>query len=76
VPLALYNSLEAPAFEKYPLLKLFQEFLLENGAEAALMSGSGSSTFAIVRDKTKAEELGERFKARFGDRNWQAIVPA
>jgi 4-diphosphocytidyl-2-C-methyl-D-erythritol kinase len=76
VPLALYNSLEAPAFEKYPLLKLFQEFLLENGAEAALMSGSGSSTFAIVRDKTKAAELGERFKARFGDRNWQAIVPA
>ena len=73
---ALYNSLEAPVFEKYPLLALFKEFLLENGADAALMSGSGSSTFAIVRDKAKAEELGERFKARFGARNWQTIVPA
>jgi 4-diphosphocytidyl-2-C-methyl-D-erythritol kinase len=73
---ALYNSLESPAFEKYPLLALFKEFFLEHGAEAALMSGSGSSIFAIARNKSKAEDLGEKFKARFGDRNWQAIVPA
>jgi 4-diphosphocytidyl-2-C-methyl-D-erythritol kinase len=73
---ALYNSLEAPALEKYPLLALFQEFLLENGADGALMSGSGSSTFALARNKSKAEELAEKFKSKFGDRNWMAIVPA
>src|SRR5262249_40347887 len=28
---ALYNSLEAPALKKYPLLQLFQEFLRANG---------------------------------------------
>src|SRR5262249_9424088 len=27
-----YNSLEAPALDKYPLLSLFQDFLRENGA--------------------------------------------
>ena len=31
-----YNSLEAPALEKYPLLALFQEFLRANGAAATL----------------------------------------
>ena len=39
-----YNSLEAPAFDKFPVLALYQEFLRENGALAALMSGSGSTT--------------------------------
>src|SRR5271154_829258 len=37
-----YNSLEAPALGKFPILALFQEFLRANGALAALMSGSGS----------------------------------
>ncbi len=63
-----YNSLEAPALEKYPLLELFQEFLRANGAVAALMSGSGSSTFAILPNKSAAETLCEKFKAKFGMR--------
>src|ERR1041385_2353035 len=35
---AFNNSLEAPAFEKFPLLPIFREFFLANGATAALMS--------------------------------------
>src|SRR5271156_6306808 len=46
-----YNSLEAPALEKYPLLALYQEFLRANGATAALMSGSGSTTFALAENQ-------------------------
>jgi 4-diphosphocytidyl-2-C-methyl-D-erythritol kinase len=72
----LFNSLEAPAHEKFPILKIYQEFLIENGAAGALMSGSGSSTFALVRDQQLAESLGEKFKARFGIRNWVSVVPA
>src|SRR6266436_4108333 len=34
-----YNSLEAPALEKFPLLAIYQEFLRAHGAAAALMSG-------------------------------------
>src|ERR1700722_1571148 len=36
-----YNSLEAPAFEKFPILQLYKEFLVANGALASLISGSG-----------------------------------
>jgi 4-diphosphocytidyl-2-C-methyl-D-erythritol kinase len=69
-----YNSLEAPALEKFPVLALFQEFLRENGALVALMSGSGSTTFAIVNDVTSAEALVEKFKGRFGRECWTAAA--
>ena len=69
-----YNSLEAPALRKYPLLELFQQFLRENGAWAALMSGSGSTTFALADAKEAAEHLLESFKAKFGVKCWTAVV--
>jgi len=69
----LYNSLEVPALEKYPWLAVLQDFLRENGAVAALMSGSGSTTFAITRDTCGAQELEERVKEKFG-RCWTAVV--
>ena len=71
-----YNSLEAPALEKYPLLALFQEFLRANGAAATLMSGSGSTTFAVVPSQAAAEVLVEKFKGRFGQANWILVVRA
>ena len=69
-----YNSLEAPARNKYPLLALFQEFLKANGVVAALMSGSGSTTFALVRSQNAAEQLRENFQAKFGENHWMAVV--
>jgi len=69
-----YNSLEAPAFEKYPLLALFCEFFLETGAAGALMSGSGSTTFAVVENRAKAEALAEKFRGKFGESGWMAVV--
>lgn len=70
-----YNSLEAPALEKFPILVLYQEFLREHGAAVALMSGSGSTTFAIVPGQGVAEQLAEKFKGRFGQACWTAVVP-
>ena len=69
-----YNSLEAPALDKYPLLALYQEFLRANGAAAALMSGSGSTTFAIARSEADARRLEDQFLAKFGP-CWTAVVP-
>jgi 4-diphosphocytidyl-2-C-methyl-D-erythritol kinase len=69
-----YNSLEAPAFEKFPILVLYREFLRENGALAALMSGSGSTTFAITENVKTAEALAEQFKSKFGQSCWTAAV--
>jgi 4-diphosphocytidyl-2-C-methyl-D-erythritol kinase len=70
-----YNSLEAPVLDKFPVLSLYQEFLREHGALAALMSGSGSTTFAIAENLAAAESLAEKFKAKFGKNCWTAVVP-
>jgi 4-diphosphocytidyl-2-C-methyl-D-erythritol kinase len=69
-----YNSLEAPALKKYPLLALFQEFLRANGAVATLMSGSGSTTFAVVKNQAEAEQLRENFKSKFCETCWTAVI--
>jgi 4-diphosphocytidyl-2-C-methyl-D-erythritol kinase len=69
-----FNSLEAPALDKFPVLALYQEFLRENGALAALMSGSGSTTFAIVENVPAGESLVEKFKSQFGQNCWTAVV--
>ena len=69
-----YNALEAPALEKYPLLALFQEFLRAQGVPATLMSGSGSTTFAIVAAEAEARRLENQIQAKFGP-CWTAVVP-
>jgi 4-diphosphocytidyl-2-C-methyl-D-erythritol kinase len=70
-----YNSLEAPALAKFPILKLYQQFLMASGAAVSLMSGSGSTTFAIAENTTAADGLAEKFKGRFGTQGWMAVVP-
>jgi 4-diphosphocytidyl-2-C-methyl-D-erythritol kinase len=69
-----YNSLEAPAFEKFPILQMYQEFLFAGGAMAALMSGSGSTTFAICESFLAAESFIEKFKSKFGLNCWMTAV--
>lgn len=70
-----YNSLEAPALEKFPVLTLYQEFFRNQGAVVSLMSGSGSTTFAIFPTQAKAEAAIEPFQARFGSAGWISVVP-
>jgi 4-diphosphocytidyl-2-C-methyl-D-erythritol kinase len=68
-----YNSLEAPVLSKYPLLALYQEFIREQRVPAVLMSGSGSTTFAITGNEAEARQLQERVNATFGP-CWTAVV--
>lgn len=70
-----YNSLEAPAFTKYPWLSLVRDFLAECGAPVCRMSGSGSALFALLPTRDQAETLRERFYARYGTRRWTTVVP-
>ena len=69
-----YNSLEIPVLRKYPLLQLFQEFVKASGALTALMSGSGSTTFAICAGESQARELEQKIQQKFGP-VWAAAVP-
>lgn len=62
---AFYNSLEAPVLEKYPLLAIYQDFLRAHGAAATLMSGSGSTTFALLETIAEAKHLKEKVQAKF-----------
>jgi len=70
-----YNALEKPVLQKYPVLALYQEFLRRHGALATLMSGSGSTTYAVVPSVAAGEELAQRFKGEFGSQCWSAVAP-
>lgn len=69
-----YNSLETPVFMKYPILALYKEFFLAGGALTSMMSGSGSSVFALFPDRTTAERGLESFYRRFGSEGWGRIT--
>ena len=60
---------------KYPVLALYQEFFRQEGALATLMSGSGSTTFALAADQAAAQHIRERFAGRFGSQAWVVTVP-
>ena len=72
----LYNALEFPVFQKYPLIALIVDFMKREGAVGAMMSGSGSTAFAICASRALAEQLFERLSREFGARMWMAVVEA
>jgi len=53
--LTLYNSFEAVVLPAWPKLRSLKDFFLRCGAEGALMSGSGSSVFALFREQRAAQ---------------------
>jgi Pyruvate/2-oxoacid:ferredoxin oxidoreductase gamma subunit len=77
----LYNALEAPVLEKYPLLAICQDFLRQHGAAVALMSGSGSTiqpvSEAIIRIAGNSQDgiqaIGG-FLARLAGRSEQEVM--
>lgn len=69
------NSLEKPVLRKYPLLDLYQAFLRETGALVTLMSGSGSTTFALFTDAESCAEAAARFPGKFGEQAWVRRLP-
>ncbi len=73
---AMVNDLERPVFEKYLLLPSLKTWLLEQGeVQAALMSGSGSTMFAITGTPSQAAELAEKAREWCGETSWvQATV--
>ncbi|MEI8340774.1 MAG: 4-(cytidine 5'-diphospho)-2-C-methyl-D-erythritol kinase, partial [Verrucomicrobiota bacterium] len=67
----LVNDLERPVFEKYMFLAVMKRWLLEQPEVAgALMSGSGSTTLAVLRDGAHADALEEKAREQFGREIW------
>jgi len=64
----LVNDLERPVFEKYLFLAVLKRWLLAQPEVAgALMSGSGSTTFALLSEGAESGTLAQRVRERFGD---------
>jgi 4-diphosphocytidyl-2-C-methyl-D-erythritol kinase len=71
----LVNDLERPVFEKYLFLAALKRWLLaQPEVSGALMSGSGATVFAILRDKAAADTLGPRLLAEFGSQHWLCVA--
>lgn len=58
----LFNRLEDPVLPKHKAVRLAREKLLELGADAALMSGSGASVFGLCRSGAKAARIAAEMK--------------
>lgn len=71
---SLHNSLEAPCLRKFPVLRLLQEALREQGAAGALMSGSGATVFGLFREAVAAERAGRFIREQFGPRMWTQVA--
>lgn len=54
------NILESVTVWEYPVIEEIKKNLLDNGAENALMSGSGPTVFAIFKEREKAERAKEK----------------
>jgi len=69
------NDLERPVFEKFVFLAQLKMWLLEQPeVGTALMSGSGSTVFAVIRDNTDVNRLAKRAKAELDPELWTCAV--
>src|SRR5215470_10670389 len=68
------NDLERPVFEKFVFLAELKMWLLaQPEVGAALMSGSGSTIFAVIRRNTDVDRLAMRAKAELDSELWTCV---
>lgn len=60
----LSNVLESVTMTEYPLIRKLKESMMEHGAMASLMSGSGPTVFGLVEDKAKAEYIAAQLRSQ------------
>jgi 4-diphosphocytidyl-2-C-methyl-D-erythritol kinase len=69
------NDLERPVFEKFVFLAQIKLWLLKQpDVGAALMSGSGSTVFAVLRSNADADLLAKRAKAELDPELWTCVT--
>jgi 4-diphosphocytidyl-2-C-methyl-D-erythritol kinase len=56
------NDFETAVFKAYPVLHRIKQKLLAEGAEAALLSGSGATVFGVFRDEISARQAQASFR--------------
>lgn len=72
---AMVNDLERPVFEKHCFLAALKTWLLaQSETVAALMSGSGSTMFAIAKDEASAKTLAQKAGDYCGETSWVRVT--
>lgn len=65
------NDLERPVFEKFVVLGSLKTWLLrQSEVSVALLSGSGSTVFAVIRHGSDRHQLAERIRAEVDPTMW------
>jgi 4-diphosphocytidyl-2-C-methyl-D-erythritol kinase len=68
------NDLERPVFEKFVFLAELKMWLLKQPeVGAALMSGSGSTVFAVLGDRLHADHLARKAKVALDPELWTCV---
>ena len=68
------NDLERPVFEKFVFLaEMKMRLLKQSEVDAALMSGSGSTIFAVLKDGVNAEKLAVRACEELDPKLWSYV---
>jgi 4-diphosphocytidyl-2-C-methyl-D-erythritol kinase len=68
------NDLEPAVFLKYLLLPVMRDWLaMQPDTMLSLMSGSGSTIFAVARSQSEGELLRTAFQQVFGERIWTTV---
>jgi len=68
------NDLERPVFEKFVLLGQLKTWLRQQAeVGAALLSGSGSALFAVLRENADAEKLAAHVREDFDSNMWTHV---
>src|SRR5947208_5701824 len=71
---AFVNDLERPVFEKFVFLAQVKAWLLnQQEVGAALMSGSGSTVFAVTRRNVDVDLLAKRAKSELDPELWTCV---
>ena len=71
----LFNDLERPVFEKHRILAELKESLRQHpSTEAALMSGSGSTIFAILRNDADSSALKQEILQEIDPTLWTHLA--
>ncbi len=72
---SLINDLERPVFEKHLFLADLKSWLLaQPEVEGALMSGSGATVFAVLRENAPDNALSKRITGEFGSDLWICVT--
>lgn len=70
----LFNDLEQVTIGKFPEIKTIKKALLDLGAEAVLMSGSGPSVFGLFKDDRQATKAIHGIRHLWRREGWKTFL--